>query len=375
MAARIAIVFEFATLYGGERSMLAAVDSLTSSRATDFEFIPIAPPTGDLADTLRDRGLDTIPLNLRPAAGRLLPRGQACEALAAAIRRAAPEIVHANSLSMGRLTGAVAPDVAAACTAHLRDIIGLSRAAVADLNRNRILIAVSRATRDFHIGQGMDGQRIRVVYNGVDCAAFAPRPATGSLRRELRLSDEAFLIAAVGQIALRKGHDVLAAAAILAAERMPNAHYVIVGGRASQKPESAAFEQDFASRFRQAGLESRLHCLGYRSDVAAIMNECNLLVHAARQEPLGRVLLEAAASGLPIVATRVGGTEEILRDGESARLIPAGDVEALAAAMVALHDDPQQRRGYSRAARAVTESRFAIAPRAEALGEAWREAS
>ena len=353
--------------------MLAALDAFARAPAAQaFEFVAVAPPQGALADAIRSRGLALVPLSLRQPDGHLLPRAEACNALIDVVARVQPAILHGNSLSMGRLAGAIAAKTSAQTCAHLRDIVKLSAAAAGDLNRNRLLLAVSHATCEFHASQGLHRQRIRVIHNGVDCRAFAPRPRTGSLRRELGLPDDAFLIAAIGQIALRKGHDILAAAAVLAGPRMPNAHYVVVGSRASQKPESVRFDHRFATCFADAGLGLRLHRPGYREDVAEIMNECDLLVHAARQEPLGRVLLEAAVSGLPIVATRVGGTEEILRDGDSARLVPPGDAEALAAAIVELYGNPEMRQRFAQAACADVRDRFEISESAEKTAAAWR---
>ena len=80
------------------------------------------------------------------------------EEIALAIRRARPDLLHGNSLSMARLTGSIAPTIAAVCTAHLRDIIGLSAAAVEQVNANRALVAVSKAVRDFHAAQGVDAE-------------------------------------------------------------------------------------------------------------------------------------------------------------------------------------------------------------------------
>ncbi|MGH7127811.1 MAG: glycosyltransferase family 4 protein [Planctomycetaceae bacterium] len=162
------------------------------------------------------------------------------------------------------------------------------------------------------------------------------------------------------------------AANLLAVSRSNEMHWMLIGERHSTKPESIEFERHVLERFRTAGLGDRLHRLGYRDDVAWIMNEVDLLVHPARQEPLGRVLLEAAAAGLPIVATTVGGTEEILRDGESARLVPPDDPHSLAAAIIELHDDPHKRSRFAAAARARIETAFTIQQAADRLAAAWK---
>jgi glycosyltransferase involved in cell wall biosynthesis len=348
--------------------MLAVIDRLNGK---GFEFVALAPQTGRLADVFKDRNLRHIPIQLRDKKGVRLSREQACGSLREAIQRCAPRLVHANSLAMGRLTGAIAEEINIPCIAHLRDIIKLSKTAVDDLNHNRLLIAVSKATKEFHVVQGLDPEKTCVVFNGVDCERFRPRNSTGWLKQELNLPDDAFLIATIGQIGLRKGQNVLAEAAVFSAAQLPNAYYLLIGERYSFKTESIAFERDIFRRFAEAGLESRLCRLGYRNDVDRLLSEINLLVHPAKQEPLGRVLLEAAAAGVPIIATNVGGTGEILRDGESARLIPPNDPRELAEAIVELSGDPQKRMWLAEQARRRVVEHFNIDRASDELESLW----
>ena len=93
--------------------------------------------------------------------------------------------------------------------------------------------------------------------------------------------------------------------------------------------------------FAMGGLKDRFHRLGYRADVERLLGEIDLVVHCARQEPFGRVLLEAAAAERPIIATTVGGTQEMLVHGESAILVAPDEPEAMAEAMVRLHGDAE----------------------------------
>ena len=350
--------------------MLAVLDRLAGE---EFRFVALAPESGPLADALTKRSIRHVPFQLHDEQGRRLPRNQVCRNLLSAVRLVSPQLVHANSLSMGRFTGAVGTELSMPTVAHLRDILTLTKTAVADLNRNRWLIAVSQATRDFHVEQGLDSDRTRVLYNGVDCERFCPRAATGELKQELGLPEDAFLVVTIGQIGLRKGQDVLAEAAILAGDRLPGVHYLLVGERHSSKRESAQFEQRLFSRFEEAGLGKRLHRLGYRNDVHRLMNEADLLVHPAHQEPLGRVLLEAAAAGLPMIATAVGGTPEIVEDGMSARLIPPGNPSVMAEAIISLRFDDQQRKQLAANARHRAETTFSIGRAATELGQFWKE--
>jgi glycosyltransferase involved in cell wall biosynthesis len=365
---RIALVFEFGSLNGGEHSMLAVMDQLRNGAV---EFVALCPPDGRLKDTLEARGIEAMAFDVRDAEGQRRDREELLAELHGTLTCAKCDLVHANSLSMGRLTGAIAERLSVPVAAHLRDILKLSGKAIADLNGNTRLIAVSNAARRFHIAQGMDAERVITLYNGVDCERFMPRSRNESRRRELGLSLEDFLILNVGQIGLRKGQGVLADAAVMLAGRLPNAHYLIAGQRCSDKRESWEFEANIIAKLQSIGEGNSLHLLGYRDDMPELMNAADVLVHPAKQEPLGRVLLEAAASGLPIIATDVGGTREILRDRESAILVPPGDPQALADAILEMANDAELRSRLAETARLRIRDEFSIETAALNLLALW----
>jgi len=364
------LAFEFATLNGGERSIQAILPQMVG---TEFEFVAMAPATGPLAASLQAIGVPTVPFDVRDANGQRRPVETILEDLHTGIRRVRPDLVHGNSLSMGRLTGAVAAQSASTlCTAHLRDIVRLSKTAVEELNANRALVAVSNAVRDFHVAQGVDPTRLRVIYNGIDGRDVPSRTGADWLKSQLGLSPHAFLVAAIGQICLRKGQDAFARAVVLAARQMPAAHFLLIGERYSAKPESIAHDESIDRDIMAAGLTDRFHRLGYRADVDRLLAAVDLLVHSARQEPFGRVLLEAAIAGCPIVATAVGGTAEMLVDEESALLVPADAPDVLAAAMVRAYGDAPLRDRLAGAAKQRIAALFPIERAARGLADLWR---
>ena len=334
---KVLLLCEYATLNGGERSMLATLAGIAPA---GFQPIAAAPPQGPLAEALRQQGIEHLPWGVSDAAGVRLPQGRLREELAGLLARVRPDLLHANSLSMGRLSGPVAAASGVPSIAHLRDIVRLSAGAIGDLNQHTRLLAVSKAVRDFHAAGGVDPGKVHVLYNGVDLEEFRPRPATGYLHHDLGLPEGVPLAGTIGQIGLRKGQDVLARAAILLADRLPQLHWLVVGERHSSKSESRQFEAGL--RRAAENLAGRIHLLGYRNDVPRLLNELTVLVHPARQEPLGRVLLEAAASGVATVATDVGGTREVFPpETGAAILVPPHDPQALAEAVLGLIADPR----------------------------------
>ena len=168
---RVAVAFEYPSLNGGERSFLAVLGRLRDR----FDLVALAPPDGPLGDELRRRGVPLFPMH-----------GRGKREYLAAYRDARPDLIHGNSLAVGRTLGRLADDLPCPTTAHLRDILNLSAAATRDLNRNRGLVAVSAATRDHHVARGLDPAITRVVHNGIDPAAFLPDRPPAEVRREVR---------------------------------------------------------------------------------------------------------------------------------------------------------------------------------------------
>lgn len=391
--------------------MLATLEGVA---AAGFHAVVAAPPLGPLADVLRQRGIDHVPWRVAEAAGVRPAQARLREGLTSLLAHVRPDLLHANSLSMGRLSGPVNIAAGVPGIAHLRDIVKLSRAAIADLNCHRRLLAVSQAVREFYAGNAarplhdrdpvarslrdrgpgarsdppvprtgsrsapatLDGEipadKLHVLYNGVDLDEFRPRPATCDLHRELGLPETALLAGTIGQIGPRKGQDVLVRTAALLAGTLPELHWLIVGERHSEKAESREFE---AGLHRAAeGLPGRLRFLGRRSDVPRLLNGLAVLVHPARQEPLGRVLLEAAASGVPTVATAVGGTCEIFPPGSgSAILVPPDDPHALAEGVYRLLTEPALRPRVAAAARRRAEEAFDVRQSVAGLVGHYRE--
>jgi glycosyltransferase involved in cell wall biosynthesis len=371
--------------------MLAVLDQLKANDRR-FEFVAIAPQSGRLAEALSVRGIPIRDWSPYDSSGQRLPMSDIESLLKRIVESLQPALLHANSLAMGRLTGRLASGLEIPTTSHLRDIVKLTAGAITDLNGNRKLIAVSNATRDFHVAQGINASRLTVIHNGIDLELFQPRNPTGYLHTELCLpTDDGLidesgieserlirlqspqLIATIGQIGLRKGQNILAAAAPLIVAKVPQAHFLLIGERTSQKQESIEFEKSIARQFADSGLSSHLHMLGHRDDIPSIFNEVDLLIHPANQEPFGRVLLEASASGTPIVATNVGGTAEIVLDGTTGLLVPPRNPESLASAAIELLTNEKKASGVRFASRERAISEFPIFRAAERLGNLWSE--
>ncbi len=356
----VALLCEFGSINGGENSILSVLP-LLKDRGVAFRVL--APPETPFADAVQSLGIELVPFSV----SKLYSLPERREQLAAILRHLRPNLLHANSLSMGRLSGPVAEELKLPSISHLRDIINLNGTVVADLNRHGKLLAVSEAVKRFHVAQGLDTDRCSVLYNGVDLMRFAPRSPTGYLHREFGIPAEAPLLAVIGQIGLRKGQDFLLGSLrpLFADRKEP--HLLVVGRRWSEKDESVQFEMSLRKIAEETPYKNRVHFLGVRRDVPELLAELTLLVHPARQEPLGRVLLEAAACGVCVVASDVGGTSEIFADGDSAKLFPVDDADVLRNIVSNLLDSEFERIRLGVAARYRAETMFAVGRTASLL--------
>ena len=144
----------------------------------------------------------------------------------------------------------------------------------------------------------------------------------------------------IARLTEEKDHQTFLRAAALIAAQLPGTRFLIVG----EDPDPAQIRQrELAQLARDLGLEEQVVFAGQRQDVPEVVAALDLLIHCARQEGFGRVLVEAMASGRALVATAVGGIPEVVVDGETGILVPPQDPEAVARAAVELLRNPERR--------------------------------
>jgi len=197
---------------------------------------------------------------------------------------------------------------------------------------------------------GLDPEQVRVIPNGVDINRFAPAPRTGDLHRRLGIDDSTFLIGAVGRLAPVKNHAMLLEAFALLGAHQPNAALVIIGDGTCR----AALQEHISSH----GLTGRAFLLGEAPDVATLYRDLDLFVLSSRHEGMPMSVLEAMASGVPVVSTSVGGVPDLLAHGRLGWLAPSDDAVALGEAMNAAIEDEDHRRTVALEARSEVIERY-----------------
>jgi glycosyltransferase involved in cell wall biosynthesis len=211
-----------------------------------------------------------------------------------------------------------------------------------------LVVAVCRrAGEDLVASVGLPARRIAVIPNGVDARPFLQRSADARARaRDAGIASPGDLVVAhVGSLSPEKNHQALIrVVAALRGAGMPVRLWLIGDG-----PERPGI----ARMVREAGLDDKTWLAGVRGDVATLLSGADLLVLPSLTEGMPAVVIEAGLSGLPVVAFNVGGIDEVVSDGVTGLLVPAGDEAALLAATSRLARDAGARRAMGEAARAA----------------------
>lgn len=201
------------------------------------------------------------------------------------------------------------------------------------------------ATIDFPVS------RITVIRNGVDLERFG-RHSRDAARRAIGVTPTAFVVGTVGRLVPVKDQRQLIAAAHLLVQRGIPLTVIIVG--------DGELRSELLDQIDRLGLQEHVRLLGSRDDVPELMAAFDVFALPSQSEGLSNTVLEAMASGLPVVATRVGGNPELVQSGTTGLLVPPGDERELAEAVSALYLDADCRRRMAMAARHRAQSAFSV---------------
>ncbi len=215
------------------------------------------------------------------------------------------------------------------------------------------VLAVSDDTRRSLVAQGYPPRLVEVVHNGIDVEAEAARHGAG-LRAELGVPEDAVLIGEIARLCDVKGQRELIEAVAL----VPGVHAALAGADLEQ---SGAYRSMLEGLARERDVADRVHFLGFRDDASAVLDQLDVLVLPSWIEGLPVIVLEAMAHAKPVIATPVGGTAELVADGETGLLVAPRDPALLAASIRTLASDAELRGRLGRAGRERVEHDFSEA--------------
>ena len=358
-AARVLVLFGSVSLYGQERANLQVFRSLRSAGVTPLFLTHRQHAHWNIHPALEEAGFPWVPADYSGLMRRSIhPRVWTANLWSAArgnldlqraIRRFRPTHIHvANPLyflsMMPTLSGCRLPIVYRAGDApplHNR----FWRAAWRHI-RSRVtrFVANSRYTRNSLIDSGVDPTKVELIYT------YPPQTGGSQpLGADVRIAQADVRMIYLGQIAPHKGVVTLVEAAIAVCRQHAGAGLTLVGDDVT----NPALVDQLKRQIEAAGMAERIVFAGYIRNSAALLGEHHIHVCPSQwQDPLPNTILEAKASGLPTVATPMGGIPEIVEDGVDGHLVPAGDASQLAAALGRLVADAPHRRQLGEAARA-----------------------
>jgi glycosyltransferase involved in cell wall biosynthesis len=287
--------------------------------------------------------------------------------LARSVRQNEIDIVHAHVARDYPLAASVARRAGARLVLTRHVLFPLNRIHKLILRRTSRVIAVSESVAQGLRAQGIFDPKIVVcIHNGIDVDRFAKRAEHRS-----PAGDRPRRVGMIGHLAPIKGQEDFIRAAAVVCSSLDDVEFIIAG---EDKSGSGDNRRQLERLIAELGLSQRISLVGWVDDVATLLSTFDLCVSPSRSEPFGLSIVEAMAAGVPVIATRSEGAREIIDDGQTGRLVPIGDADALANVIVQMLSDPKEGEGLSKNAQRVARERFSLGRMVEATEQVYREA-
>ena len=354
---RVAYVNSDGEFSGAEINLLQTVEAVPRDRVAPLFLVP---SDSEFDRQVRASGVPTIAVPLGRArlgwnpillVSGLLTIAAGAVKVGLALRKVGVDVVHANSIRAGLMVsmGWVFHRRPVVWSAHdflPRGVIGAAIGLIARESASMVIANSDAVLQDARDGRWFVPKLCR-IYPVVPSWMFE-RGKPGAGRAAWGIADDAFVVGYVGQITpWKRVHDAIVAFEIVADE-VPGSR-MIVAGAAKFRSENQRYLEHLLELSRRLGLEERILFVGFQADLLNLYGALDVLLHPAAREPFGRVVAEAMAQGVPVVATAEGGVPEIVQDGVTGFLCQGGDVESMGRSLVALAREPNLRHQFGSA--------------------------
>lgn len=363
-----------ACMGGAERSLVELIAALDHDR---YAITTVLPERGDLAAALEVAGasvrLAPVALIRRPAGpgdlfSTLRRVSAAIPQLRECIESTGASIVHANSTTAQIYAGPAAARAGAASVWHCRDLVDLGLARRWLVRGRPRVVCISNAVRENLPDSIRRACSVEVILNGIAMQRIEQRGRRDQTRQDLGLDADARVVTMVAPFVPWKEHHRFLEMAAAVQSTSPSTQFLVVGDdRPGHHPEYGPGLREAASRL---GLEKSVLFTGHRDDVPAILEASDVLVHPPHREPFGRVVVEAMAMALPVVAVDDAGPSEIIRH-EVDGLLTSGSPAELAAAVIRLLTDAALAERLGNSARTRARADFDISRTAREIQELY----
>ena len=219
------------------------------------------------------------------------------------------------------------------------------------------LVTVSEYARQALVREGLPPESVVTIHNGIPLARFAAG-RTGALRKLLDLDPHRRLVGIVGRFTPWKGQDFFLRLARRWVSEHADTVFVLIGRAFNEEQDYEASLRRFVTENR---LEANVRFVPFQPDIAAVLPDLDVLIHASlRPEPFGRVIIEAMASGIPVIAANAGGVPEIITDGTNGLLAEPGNVESYLDRLRTLLGSPALAAALRQAGERTVHERFTV---------------
>jgi len=324
---------------------------------------------GELGEKLKELGIPVFLFNGRSSINPLhFPRNffVMCS-LIKLLRREKVQIVHTHEFfsgTLGRISAKLAKSSITLLMLHKKDFWKKSIHICIDkilVNWTNKIVFNSHSVKDFTMRQygGLNPPDFTVVHNGIDITKFSPYIS----ERKTKISDlgikknNAPALVIVGRLSIEKGHCYLIKALPAIVEKFPKLRLLIVG---DESPFDTSTKEEIFQLVATLGLMKNVVFLGERKDVPEILCVINILVSPSLLEGFGLVIAEAMAAGKPVIASKVDGIPEVVKDGVTGILVPPRDSKALANAILFLLCNPDKAKKMGKAGKERVNQYFSV---------------
>ncbi len=353
MAVPVLFIHGITQIGGAERELLLILEHLERQ---SYAPVMVCPDKGPLVDELNRLGIEMRYVPLPPWRKVLAypKRARSIRQLQDVIREIHPALIHVNDIwwvphSLRANSGLGVPILA-----HVRQEIEPRKVHRYGLDRADVVLPMSRHIQQSLEAGGVPGRRLLTLYSALDMTRVPQREDGRRRGRRFGIPDDVPLIGTVANLFPRKGYEVILKALPKILVSFPTMQYVIIGQGGS------GYERSLRSLVGNLGLEKTVHFVGFQKEVYSCLAAMDIYVHPALMEGFGIAMLEAMAMEKPIVASRVGGIPEVVEDGVTGLLVPPGDPEALASAVLRLVRDPNSRQFMGRAGKQRLQAHFTV---------------
>jgi glycosyltransferase involved in cell wall biosynthesis len=371
---------------GAEESMRAVLAQWRAGKRGEFrdiDAVAALPGEGPFAQALREGGNGVVfaplrrlnrPQGLFEGVSVVAHVWQVAPLVARLVKQTNSHLVHSNSSTAHIVAGVAAARLDIPALWHARDLVQLGRAASFLSSRSAYVIAISGCVAESLQKQGVAAEKIRIIRNGIDPELWKASPGAPRRVRHSLKWDKQFVFGCIGQmVPWKNARDFIYAAALLCEDDgCANARFLLAGGDLWN--EHADYISELRALVKAKNLDSRICFVEFQTDNRDLVASLDCLVHAALEEPLGRVLLEAMAMGVPAVAYARNGPLEIILHEHDGLLAAPCTPEELARQMRRVLVDSELREHLIENGPQTIHEKFHIADVARATAELYREA-